>query len=151
MAAFVKYNTFAGDLCGGFHDVIGNAGSTANTLNVALTNTAPNVSTNTVLADITELGAGNGYTSGGVSTANTGSNSAGTVTVTGTNVTITASGGSIGPFRYVVLYNATQTSPLKPLIAYWDYGASGLTLADAESLTVKFNSGVSSGTLFTVA
>lgn len=150
MASFVKYNTFAGDLCSGFHDVVGSAGSTANTLNVALTNTAPSVSANTVLGDITEIGAGNGYASGGVSTSNSGSNTSGTVTVTGTNVTITASGGSIGPFRYVVLYNATQTSPNKPLVGYWDYG-SALTLADGESLTVKFNSGVSSGTLFTVS
>lgn len=150
MATYTKYNAFAGDLAGKVHDVLGTAGSGADTLNVALTNSAPNVSTHAVLADITELAAGNGYSAGGASTANSGVNSAGTVTVTGTNVTITASGGSIGPFRYVVLYNTTPTSPLKPLIAYWDYG-SALTLASGESLTIKFNSGVSSGTLFTLA
>lgn len=149
MASYVKYNTFVGDLAGKVHDVIGTAGSTADTLNAALTNTAPNVATNVVLADITEIAAGNGYSSGGASLANVGSNTAGTVTVTGTNVTFTATPSAMAAFRYVVLYNATPVSPLKPLIAYWDYGAS-LTLNAGESFTVKCNGGASSGTLFTL-
>lgn len=150
MATYVKYYTFASDLAGKVHDVLGSAGTTADTLKVALTNSAPNVSTHTVRADIGELTTGGGYTSGGSSTANSSSASTGTVTVTGTNVTFTASGGTIGPFRYVVLYNDTPTSPADPLIAYWDY-STNLTLADGESLTVKFNNGASSGTLFTLA
>tara|TARA_R110000868_G_scaffold369003_2_gene632233 strand:+ start:42 stop:494 length:453 start_codon:yes stop_codon:yes gene_type:complete len=149
MATYTKYNTFVGDLAGGSHDLIGTAGSTANTVNVALSNTAPNAATHTVLADITEIAAGNGYSAGGASTANVGSNTSGTVTVTSTNVTFTAATSSMATFRYVVAYNVTQTSPNKPLIAYWDYGAA-LTLAVGESLTVKFNGGASSGTLFTL-
>jgi hypothetical protein len=77
-----------------------------------------------------------------------GANSSGTVTVTGTNVTITASAGSVGPFRYVVLYNSTAGSV--PLVAYWDYG-SNLTLNDGDSFVIKFNNGASSGTIFTLA
>ena len=42
---------------------------------------------------------------------------------------ITASGGTIGPFRYVAFYNDTPTSPADPLICWCDYG-SAITLAD---------------------
>ena len=144
MASFVKFNQFSTDLSTGKH----NLGS--DTLYCGLTNTAPSASTNAVWADITEITAGNGYTAGGSSTANSGAGSAGTYTVTGTNITWTASGGAISTFRYIVLYNHTQTVPLKPLVGYWDYG-SALTLNSGDSLTVKFNNGASSGTVLTVA
>lgn len=110
------------------------------------------MATNTVFANITEIAAGNGYTAGGAAVSNSGSGSSGTYTVTGTNVTWTASVGNIGPFEYVVLYNTTPTSPLKPLIGWWDYG-SALTLngTNGDSFTVKFNGGSTSGTILTVA
>jgi hypothetical protein len=145
MAAYNKYQQFVEDLNNKVHDLIGTAGSGADTLKVCLTNTAPNAATHAVRADITEISGGNGYTSGGASVANVGSESSGTVTVVGTDVTFTASGGSIGPFRYAVLYNDTPTSPADPLIAWWDYGSS-ITLADGESFTVDFGS-----SLFTLA
>lgn len=145
MAAYNKYQQFVEDLSNKVHDLIGTAGSGADTLKVCLTNTAPNAATHAVRADITEISGGNGYTSGGASVANVGSESSGTVTVVGTDVTFTASGGSIGPFRYAVLYNDTPTSPADPLIAWWDYGSS-ITLADGESFTVDFGS-----SLFTLA
>ena len=50
---------------------------------------------------------------------------------------ITAAVGTIGPFRYAVLYNTTPTSPADPLIAVWDYGSS-ITLNDTETFTVDF-------------
>lgn len=141
MASFVKYQNFVEDLGNKVHDLVG----TNDTLKVALTNTAPNVGTHAVLADITEISAGNGYSAGGSDTQNDGSESSGTLTVTGVDVVFTASGGSIGPFRYVVLYNDTPTSPADPLIGYWDYGSS-ITLLDGETLTVDFGS-----SLFTIA
>lgn len=147
MAAFVKFNAFAGDLAGKVHDLLGTAGSTADTLKIYLSNTAPNVSTNAVKSDLAEITEQNGY-SAPVSIANVGVNSSGTVTVTGTNSTITASGGSVGPFRYVVLYNSTAGTT--PLIGYWDYG-SALTLNNGDSFQVLYNNGVSSGTVITIA
>lgn len=139
MASFVKYEVFSENLAEKVHDL------NADTIKVMLSNTAPNVATHAVRADVTEISGGNGYTSGGADTANATSRSGGTTSVTGTDVTITASGGSIGAFRYAILYNDTPTSPADPLIGYWDYGSS-ITLADGESFTVDFGS-----SMFTIA
>lgn len=141
MAAYVKYQQFVEDFGNKVHDLVG----TNDTLKVALTNTAPNVATHNVFADITEIAAGNGYTAGGADTQNDGTETGGTLTVTGVDIVWTASGGSIGPFRYAVLYNDTPTSPADPLIAYWDYGSS-ITALDGETFT--WNVGAS---IFTVA
>jgi hypothetical protein len=142
MASYVKYQQFAEDVANKVHDLFG----TNDVLKVALTNAAPNVATHAVLADITEIGAGNGYTAGGADTQNDGTETTGTLTVAGVDVTWTASGGTIGPFRYVVLYNDTPTSPADPLIAYWDYGSS-ITLQIGETFTTDFTGNV----LFTLA
>jgi len=91
-----------------------------------------------VLANITQISAGNGYTTGGTATSMSTSTSSGTAKVTGTDVVFTASGGSVGPFRYAVLYNDTPSSPADPLMAWWDYGSS-VTLADTETFTVDFD------------
>ena len=137
MATFVKYQQFAEDLANKIHDLFG----TNDTLKIALTNTAPNVATHAVLADITEIGAGNGYTAGGTDTQNDGTETTGTFTLTGVDVVFTAAGGTIGPFRYAVLYNDTPTSPVDPLIAYWDY-ASSITLQNGETFTVDFGASI---------
>ncbi len=137
MASLVKYNQFAEDLAQKVHDLFGTAGSGADTLKVMLSNAAPNVSTHAVRADVTELSTANGYTSGGSSIANVGTRSGATVTVAATDVVFTASGGTIGPFRYAIIYNDTPTSPADPLIGYYDY-TSSITLADAETFTVDF-------------
>lgn len=131
MAAYNKFQVFTKDLDEGKHNFASNA------FKVMLTNTAP-VNTNSIKADLTEITAGNGYTAGGTVTTITSSTSAGTAKVTGTDVVFTAAGGTIGPLRYAVLYNDTQTSPAKPLIAWWDYGSS-ITLNDTETLTVDFD------------
>ena len=141
MASFVKYQQFVEDLGNKVHDLVG----TDDTIKVALSNSAPTVATDATLSDASEISSGNGYTAGGDDTQNSGSESGGTLTVTGTDVTFTASGGTIGPFRYVILYNDTPTSPADPLIGYWDYGSS-ITLNDGESFTVDFGA-----SLFTIA
>lgn len=136
---YVKYQAFAGTLPAKLLDLLGTAGSTADTCKVALTNTAPNVATNTVLADITEISAGHGYSAGGASATNVGSASGGTFTLSGTDIVFTASGGTIGPLRYAVLYDATASGG--PLIAYWDYGSS-ITLNDGDTLTIDFGASI---------
>lgn len=151
MATYTKFNQFVEDLTGKVHDLFGTAGSTADTMKVYLSNTAPNTSTNAVKGDLAEITNQNGYAAP-VSVANAGTRSSGTVTVQGTSLTITASGGTVGPFQYVVLYNDTPTSPADPLVAYWNYG-SAITLNDGESFSVKFNNaavGVA-GDIFTLA
>lgn len=135
-SAFNKFNQFVQDVASGVHQL---QTGTSQVLKVALTNSAPSA-TNAVLGDITEISAGNGYTAGGTTIgALTGAQTSGIFKLTnGTDPVFTASGGTIGPFRYAVLYNATPTSPLKPLVGWFDYGSS-ITLADTETLTVAFD------------
>src|SRR5579883_3291977 len=86
MATFNKFQQFVADLANKVH----NLGS--DTIKVMLTDVAP-VATNTIKSNITEIAAGNGY----------------------------SSGGSIAQFRYAVLYNSTAASG--NLIGWYDYGA----------------------------
>ena len=129
MASFNKFNIFTYDTLAKKHDF------TADVFKVALSNTAPGAA-NAVLADITQISAGNGYTSGGTATSMSLGTSSGTAKATGTDVVFTASGGSIGPTRYAVLYNSTAAGG--PLVGWWDYGSS-VTLATSETLTVDFD------------
>lgn len=130
MANFSKFNTFVADIANKVH----NLGS--DTLKVMLSNTAP-VATNAVKADITEIAAGNGYTAGGTqATLVSSTQSSGTYTLKLNNVTFTASVGSIGPFRYCVLYNSTPVAG--NLIGYYDYGTA-LTITAGNSFQVQFD------------
>lgn len=147
MAAYSKFQKFIEDLFNKQHDLFGTAGAGADTLKLFLTDTTPDLAAHTVKADLTDITNHNGY-AGAVSCQNVGTRSGGTLTVTCTNVATIASGGTIGPFRYVVIFNDTPAA--KPLVCEFDYG-SELTLADGETFTVKFNGGSSSGTLFQAA
>jgi hypothetical protein len=131
MATYNKINIFVEDQFEGVHDW------DLHTFKVMLTNTAP-VATNSIKGDLTEISAGNGYTAGGTATTITTSRSSGTFKAVGTDVVFTASGGTIGPFRYAVLYNDTPTSPADPLVSWWDYGSS-VTLNSGETFTVDFD------------
>ena len=129
MASYNKFQVAAENLPEGVHNL------GADTLKVMLCLTAP-VATNTVKANLTEISAGNGYTAGGPTPAiSSSAQASGVYKLVLADVTITASGGSIGPFRYVVLYNDTPTSPADPLIGWYDYAAA-LTLADGESFLI---------------
>lgn len=132
MAAFNKFQQFVEDEAEKVHNL------GADVLKVALTNTAP-VATNSVLANITQITAANGYVAGGNAASITSSaQTTGTYKLVLADVVFTAAGGSIGPFRYAVLYNDTPTSPADPLIGWWDYGSS-ITLLDGETFTVDFD------------
>jgi hypothetical protein len=125
-----KFNCFSQDVGRGVHNL-----NTA-ALKIELTNVAP-VVTNTVIANITDITAEHGYSAGGSAIAAVAySQTSGTGKLTGTDLVFTASGGSIGPFRYAVLYNSTASNG--PLIGWWDYGSS-ITLATGETFTIDFD------------
>lgn len=132
MAVFNKFQDFVEQLGKGKHDFSTHA------LKVALTNTAPSAA-NTVLADIIQIAATGGYVAGGyVLDGVIWAEAAGTAKLTITDEVITAVGGSVGPFRYIVMYNDTTTLPADALIGWYDYGSS-ITLADTETLTIDFD------------
>jgi hypothetical protein len=126
MAAFNKFDSFVEALAEKTHNL------GADTLTVALTNTAP-VAGNTVLANITEIS----YTnlSSRVLTSVTSSQTSGTYTLDAADLVLTAS-GTVPTFRYVVLYNDTATSD--ELIGYYDYG-SAVDLLNGETFTITFD------------
>ena len=117
------------------HEKKHNLGS--DTIKVLLTNTAPSLS-NTQKSDISgELSTANGYTAGGATVTITSSaQSSGLYTLIASDVTWTASGGSIGPFRYAVFYNDTASND--ELIGYLDYGYS-VTVASGQTFTIDFD------------
>lgn len=130
MAAFNKFDIFTKDAATKVHDL------NADACKVMLTNTAP-IAANTVKADITEIGAGNGYTAGGGAAAFvSGNQAAGVYKLILGAVAFVASGGSIGPFRYAVLYNSTPAGG--NLIGWWDYGTA-LTLTNGNTFTVQLD------------
>lgn len=127
MASFVKFQPFVEALAEKVH----NLGS--DQLAVALTNTAPNA-TDDMLADITQISYTN-LSSRNLTTSSS-AQASGTYKLVLADLVLTASGGSVGPFRYVVIYNDTATND--ELIGYYDYGSS-ITLADGETLTIDFD------------
>ena len=129
MATFNKFNQFVEDIAHGVHDL------ETDQIVVALTNTAP-LATNAVRTDLTEISYTN-CSSRNVTTTSSAETS-GTYKLTLTDLTLTASGGTVGPFRYVVLYNDTPTGPADPLVGYYDYGSS-ITLNDTETLDIDFD------------
>lgn len=104
---------------------------------VYASNAAPSASLDLIKTDLAEITAQFGYPSGGSDIQNALSETSGTVTTTAVDVVWTASGGSFGPLQYVATYNDTQTSPVDPLINWWDYG-SAVTVLTGETFTVDF-------------
>lgn len=142
-SAFYKFNQFIEDINKGVH----NLGTGGDTIKILLTNTAPNVGDTIVNDSLTpcqvqsvsnapEIGAGNGYTKGGIQvTAQQAEQVAGLLSFYGAAVQWSAS-GAIGPFRYAVIYNASKGSAgARPVIGYWDYGAS-ISLSTGETFKV---------------
>lgn len=154
MANYTKFNVFVQDLCQGLHVIKTSAG---NDYRLALTNGAPtaadtafNTSSLVLNVSSSELTTGGGYTQGGTSIGNptTAGQSSGTFTMAANQVVWTST-SSIGPFRYVFLFNNTTGSiTARPIVAWWDY-ASSITLGNGETFTVQFNS-ANPGTVFTL-
>ena len=138
MATYIKYQK-------GVEALLESINAGSDTWKVALSNTAPNVATNATLSDATEISAGNGYTAGGyAASVSSSAQSGGTYKlVLNSPATWTATGGSIGPLRYAILYDSTTDN----LIGYWDYGSS-ITLNAGDTFTVNLDG---TNGVFTVA
>lgn len=147
MAIYNKFNSWVEHLCGAA-DLFGTAPASADMLVAYFSNATPDAATDLVKADLAEIGTGNGYT-GPVNLDNVGTRALGVFTVSAKSFSITASGGNVGPFRYVAVADDTLASD--PLVNWWDYGAS-INLGAGESFAVLFNAAPvgSNGTLFTV-
>ena len=139
MAAYNKFEVFVTDMAAGTHAAALNADT--DVLEIYLSNATPSASLDSQKTDLAEITIENGYT-GGVDVQNAATTATGTITVAATTVVITASGGTVGPFQYVVLFNETSTND--KLIAWWPH-TSAVTLQDTETFTVTFTN------LFTVA
>lgn len=136
MATFNKVNDFV-------ENAVHNMDLESDQIVVALSNTAPGSESNNpsadgngVLANVTQIAYAN-LSSRNVTTTSS-SQAGGTYKLVLTDITLTSTGGSTGPFRFVYLVNDTVTAPADPLIGYYDYGSS-LTLNDGDSLTVDFS------------
>jgi hypothetical protein len=126
-ATFTFYQCFSEDLAEKVHNL------DTDTFKWMLSNTAPNVATHTVRADASEIGAGNGYASGGIDAQISTSRSGSTTTISGVDTVFTASGGAFNSARYAILYNATAAG--EPLVGYIDHGSS-FALPDTKTYTV---------------
>ena len=129
MATFNKFNSFVEALAEKVH----NLGSDTLTVALCASANAP-VASNTQLSNLTQIS----YTnlSSRVITTTSSSQSSGTYKLVLQDLVLTASGGSVAAFRYVVIYNDTATNG--ELIGWYDYG-SDLTLANGETLTIDFD------------
>ncbi|HVW75213.1 MAG TPA: hypothetical protein VHC39_16365 [Rhizomicrobium sp.] len=127
MASFTKLNCFVADLANKVHNL------GADALKVMLTNTSPSAA-NLVRTDISEIAAGSGYAAGGLAVAiASSSQTGGTYKLLPSADPVLTASGTVGPFRYAVLYNASAASG--NLIGWWDRGTS-ITLASADTFTV---------------
>ena len=127
MASYVKINSFVENLAKKLIDLSG-AG-----LTIALTNTA-HTSTWDELADLTQVAYT--YCSSRVLTVSSCAQTTGTLKLVLADLTLTASGGAVGAFRYIYIYDDGSTGD--KLIGYYDYGSS-ITLNDGESILLDFD------------
>lgn len=136
MATFNKINDFV-------VNAVHNMDLESDQIVVALSNTAPSAEItnpttdgNGILGNVTEISYTNCSTRNVTTTSST--QTSGTYKLVLADITLTASGGDVGPFRYVYIYNDTVATPVDPLIGYYDYGLS-LTLNDGDSFTLDFS------------
>lgn len=140
MATWTENDVFSEDMANKIHDL------NSDTFRLALSNTAPVLGTTFLLSNVTQIANGNGYTTAadgaGMATTLSFSRTGQTTTVSGTQAVWTAT-GAVGPFRYVIWWNDTPTTPLNPVMGWIDHGSS-ITMANTDTYTVP------AGALFTI-
>jgi hypothetical protein len=125
MASYNKFNTFVADIANKSH----NLGS--DQLRIALTNSAPSASDTSLQTEVsyTNLSGSNPT----YITTTSSSQSSGTYKLILSDLVLTAT-GSVGPFRYIELYNNTASK----VIGWYDYGSS-ISLANGDTFTIDFD------------
>ncbi len=135
MASFNKVNDFV-------VNAVHNMDLESDQLAVALTNTAPGSESsnptsdgNGIVGNLTQISYSN--CSARNLTTSSSSQSGGVYKLVVADLTLTAS-GTVGPFRYIYIFDDTVTSPADPIIGYYDYGTS-LTLNNGDTFTLDFS------------
>jgi hypothetical protein len=135
MASFVKVNDFV-------KNAVHNIDLESDQIAVALTNTAPGSESsnptadgNGIVGNLTQISYSN-CSSRNVTTSSS-TQTSGTYKLVLADLTLTAS-GTVGPFRYIYIFDDTVSSPADPIIGYYDYGTS-ITLNNGDTFTLDFS------------
>jgi hypothetical protein len=99
-----------------------------------LTNGTPDAAADDVKGDLAEITNENGYTAP-IDIENTYSEAAGIGTLVAVDKTVTASGGTVGPFTHVVTFDDTHANDI---LVCWHSYTGELTLQNGESFTVNY-------------
>lgn len=130
MTLLTKYNAYIDEVAAGGHN------HKTDVFKLALTNTAPGAGDtvwNTTVAP--PPASANGYTAGGNTLTNTsGAATGGVFRLLLADTVFTAVGGSIGPFRYAILYNSSKGNKV---VGFFDYGSS-ISLIASDNFTPDF-------------
>ena len=121
MATITKYNLFLKGMFNGDTNAV--IDFDTDTIKVALATSAytPSASTHDFFNDITNEVTGTNYTAGGAEiTGKSVTESSGTVTFDGADVTWSQSGSGFSNARYAIIYKSTGTASTSRLIGYID-------------------------------
>jgi len=119
-------------------DVITGGQNYANdVLHVYLSDVAPDVVNDTLKADIAEIAVGNGYA--GSVDINIGFSSVRKIfTFFGDSFLLTAAGGDIAQWQWIILFNEDTTVKVDPLIGFWDHGQKA-NITNGNTHEILFN------------
>ncbi len=135
MASFVKVNDFV-------KNAVHNIDLESDQIAVALTNTAPGSESsnptadgNGIVGNLTQISYSNCSSRNVTTTSST--QTSGTYKLVLADLTLTAS-GTVGPFRFIYIFDDTVSTPADPIIGYYDYGTS-ITLNNGDTFTLDFS------------